>query len=788
MRRHHAFDLFRGASPRRTPLHRRSRGPLRPAPLRWLVRCARSRRASAAAVIVACALVAPGLAAAQTRPATPQGPAGTVTLPVGDYDRLVDRAAQPRPVDDAPPVPSVVGRADLRARVTGTAARGTLRLEGEVFQRGAVKVPLVTGATLLDARADGRSLPLVQDGDVHAAVLTGPGTFTITLDWAADVTASPGRASLTLPRPTAGSATAVIEFPGDPADVRVDRGLIVQRTTAGGITSVEMTLSRTARTQVSWSVRESSAAPAPAEVRTLADVKSLVTIGDADLRMVTLVEITVVRGEPRTFAVQIPPGYEFASATGTSLESTEPRPGVVSLLVREPERRRHQFLISFEQPHGGGSFKIDTAFPAVAGVQRETGETAVEGTGTIEVIASADDTMRRIDVRETHASLRALARQPILAAFRYQRRLHEARVLTLDVKRFADAPVIAAVAEQATATTLVTSEGRMLTEISLRLRNRAQPFMKVTLPPGATMLSVEVAGETAKPVLGADGTRVPLLRSGLRPDGPYSVSFVYLHSGQAFAKRGESQMMLPTLDVPVSVLEWELFLPDRYSTKPVAGNVLPAALVPATDAQTGYGTGSGSGIGAGSGGGTGGGVHMPVLSNARPGQIIGRATDPLGAALPGATITLIEGGRAQRTAISDANGTYVFDEVPNGTITVTSELSGFRSSQRTFSFDGRPRRLDFEMVVGALTETVTVTAAVPYIDQRDAATERAAERKSLDAAQQSPSQNVINLQRRVAGVLPVRIDVPRTGTLHRFVRPLVLEEETTVTFRYKAMN
>jgi Carboxypeptidase regulatory-like domain len=774
MRRHHAFDLFRGASPRRTPLHRRSRGPLRPAPLRWLVRCARSRRASAAAVIVACALVAPGLAAAQTRPATPQGPAGTVTLPVGDYDRLVDRAAQPRPVDDAPPVPSVVGRADLRARVTGTAARGTLRLEGEVFQRGAVKVPLVTGATLLDARADGRSLPLVQDGDVHAAVLTGPGTFTITLDWAADVTASPGRASLTLPRPTAGSATAVIEFPGDPADVRVDRGLIVQRTTAGGITSVEMTLSRTARTQVSWSVRESSAAPAPAEVRTLADVKSLVTIGDADLRMVTLVEITVVRGEPRTFAVQIPPGYEFASATGTSLESTEPRPGVVSLLVREPERRRHQFLISFEQPHGGGSFKIDTAFPAVAGVQRETGETAVEGTGTIEVIASADDTMRRIDVRETHASLRALARQPILAAFRYQRRLHEARVLTLDVKRFADAPVIAAVAEQATATTLVTSEGRMLTEISLRLRNRAQPFMKVTLPPGATMLSVEVAGETAKPVLGADGTRVPLLRSGLRPDGPYSVSFVYLHSGQAFAKRGESQMMLPKLDVPVSVLEWELFLPDRYSTKPVAGNVLPAALVPAMDAHIGYG------------GGTGGRSYISALSSARAGQIIGRVTDSLGGVLPGVKISVIEGGRAQRTAFTDADGTYVVDNVPNGTITVTSELSGFRSLQRTFSFDGRARRLDLEMAVNALTETVTVTAEVPYVDRRES--ERAADRKSLDAVQQSPSQNVINLQRRVAGVLPVRIDVPRTGTLHRFVRPLVLEEETTVTFRYKTLN
>jgi hypothetical protein len=93
------------------------------------------------------------------------------------------------------------------------------------------------------------------------------------------------------------------------------------------------------------------------------------------------------------------------------------------------------------------------------------------------------------------------------------------------------------------------------------------------------------------------------------------------------------------------------------------------------------------------------------------------------------------------------------------------------------------------MLVGALTETVTVTAEAPYLDQRgNVGGERDNERKALDAVQQSPSQNVLALQRRVAGVLPVRIDVPRTGTLHRFVRPLVFEEETTVTFRYKSLN
>ena len=50
---------------------------------------------------------------------------------------------------------------------------------------------------------------------------------------------------------------------------------------------------------------------------------------------------------------------------------------------------------------------------------------------------------------------------------------------------------------------------------------------------------------------------------------------------------------------------------------------------------------------------------------------------------------------------------------------------------------------------------------------------------------QAPSQNVVNLQQRASGVLPVRIDVPRAGTSHQFLRALVVDEETVVSLRYK---
>jgi hypothetical protein len=123
--------------------------------------------------------------------------------------------------------------------------------------------------------------------------------------------------------------------------------------------------------------------------------------------------------------------------------------------------------------------------------------------------------------------------------------------------------------------------------------------------------------------------------------------------------------------------------------------------------------------------------------------------------------------------------------VPDGKVTLTATLAGFETQRRQLTFDQQPAQVDFRLRVGSITETVSVSGETP----RTATTFDVADslKKSEEAAQRlvEPSQNVINLQRRAAGVLPVRIDVPRAGTSHRFVRPLVVDQETVVALRYK---
>jgi hypothetical protein len=166
----------------------------------------------------------------------------------------------------------------------------------------------------------------------------------------------------------------------------------------------------------------------------------------------------------------------------------------------------------------------------------------------------------------------------------------------------------------------------------------------------------------------------------------------------------------------------------------------------------------------------------PPLPGGAPGQIRGRAVDTSGATLPGVTVKLNAKDGAH-TAVTDANGGFFVSGVPDGPVTITAELPGFRTESRSFVFDKGARTIDFTMSLpAAVRETMTVTGAASA--RNDA--------KAVDAQKvAAPSANVIELQRRAAGVLPVRVDVPRAGTSHQFVKPLVIDQEARVTLRYK---
>jgi hypothetical protein len=106
----------------------------------------------------------------------------------------------------------------------------------------------------------------------------------------------------------------------------------------------------------------------------------------------------------------------------------------------------------------------------------------------------------------------------------------------------------------------------------------------------------------------------------------------------------------------------------------------------------------------------------------RFGQLTGRVTDQQGATVPGVTVTVTNTASGEvRTFVTDANGMWNAPDLNPGRYTVAFELSGFSKVERpdiTVQL-GRTFDVDAQMRVGALTETVQVTAeAAPLVDSR----------------------------------------------------------------------
>src|SRR5712692_2320342 len=100
------------------------------------------------------------------------------------------------------------------------------------------------------------------------------------------------------------------------------------------------------------------------------------------------------------------------------------------------------------------------------------------------------------------------------------------------------------------------------------------------------------------------------------------------------------------------------------------------------------------------------------------GSIVGTVTDPSGAVIGGATVTItnVDTGIAVKTS-TDSTGNYVVTPLSIGRYSVTVEASGFKKSVRTdITVNVQDRvRVDAALEVGAVTDTVEVVAAAPML-------------------------------------------------------------------------
>ena len=129
-------------------------------------------------------------------------------------------------------------------------------------------------------------------------------------------------------------------------------------------------------------------------------------------------------------------------------------------------------------------------------------------------------------------------------------------------------------------------------------------------------------------------------------------------------------------------------------------------------------------------------LALPARSFAQAvrGTIQGAVTDSSSAALPGVTVELknVDTGVTQST-VTNGEGRYTAPDLPLGNYEVTAALQGFQTVVRrgiTLRV-GSQVVVDFQLPVGQLQETLTVTGAAPTVDTVSSAVGAVVEQKQI---------------------------------------------------------
>lgn len=149
--------------------------------------------------------------------------------------------------------------------------------------------------------------------------------------------------------------------------------------------------------------------------------------------------------------------------------------------------------------------------------------------------------------------------------------------------------------------------------------------------------------------------------------------------------------------------------------------------------------------------------NLNVFAQTGTSTIRGEVQDAQGAAIAGVTVTLRNTAKNfTRTQITNDNGGYVFSAVPPDTYQVEASGSGFKTTavKDVRALVDTPIEINLQLEVGAVTETVDVSAAVDApLNTTDASVGNAFESRRIEELPLN-ARNIVNLLALQPGVTP----------------------------------
>src|SRR5689334_14166714 len=127
-------------------------------------------------------------------------------------------------------------------------------------------------------------------------------------------------------------------------------------------------------------------------------------------------------------------------------------------------------------------------------------------------------------------------------------------------------------------------------------------------------------------------------------------------------------------------------------------------------------------------------LALPASAQTTTGNLTGDVTDPSGARLPGVEVKVTsQQTGTTRDTITNEFGTYRLSALPPATYTLSAELSGFKTVQRTVSVGlGATATVNIQLEVASVAENLMVTEEAPLVETTENAVKTLIDTKHIE--------------------------------------------------------
>ncbi len=312
--------------------------------------------------------------------------------------------------------------------------------------------------------------------------------------------------------------------------------------------------------------------------RTTGDIFNLVTIGDGIVGGSATIRFAILNQGVQEFRIKLPAHWKNIDFTGPNIRRKEQQGDTWIISLQEKAWGGYTLVVTYDFQFDPQKALLPIGGIHVDGMEQETGFVAVTSAANLQIVETKSDktsgALHRIDEAELTEANRALIARPVLLAYRY---IGDAYDLTVEVTRYQELSTLEAVTDRAQFTTVLTNEGEMLTQASFMVKNNDKQFQSFTLPAGAKFWSCHVRGEPVKVEKNGDRLMAPLPREANR-DEAILVDLVYAQKINSLESTWPQKFKLaaPVTDVQTTYAEWELYVPTTHRLAAFDGNMIVA--------------------------------------------------------------------------------------------------------------------------------------------------------------------------------------------------------------------